>query len=477
MAESRYGTSGGVELTDALIGQLAEDAENGYDPSLFRPRTRRRGRPPIGSESAALFQVRLEPELRLALTEAADGEHTSPSELTRQALRSYLDTEHPRSMRRHSGSRRSDQRVGATQRHQSTRRGPGLADQQLLLRWADTVGARSEFPRLLRRLILETGRGVVQLGFPAGEGVSSTGWDGTVRASESTAFIPAGLSLWEVSVEKSVGRKADRDFEKRHTTPDGSLPTACTYVASSLRRWRDRAAWERTRTAQGRWAAVRAYGIDDIETWMESGPVTHAWISEHLGLGPYGLRAAESWWEGWISATNPNMTADVVLAGRSGVQEELWKRLAGSPQLTTIAASSLEDVLAFIAAVAVKASDNGDPRLLARTAFVDDVQTWRALIATPGQLLLVAATDDVAAEATAGSEHHLLVPITTRSAGDLVLPPLDAAEAAAALRRSGVDTDRQAEMLGQLARRSLVALRRRIAIKPELHEPPWAGPR
>ena len=460
MADTEYGTSGGVELTEALIERLANEAEEGYDPKQLLPRTRRRGRPPIGSDAAALFQVRLEPELREALAQAADGERTSPSEVARHALRSYLD----------DNLHRQAQEGLRVPRGRSR---PWLADQQLLLRWADTLGARSEFPRLLRRLILETGRGVVQLGFPAGEGVAVGGWDGTVRASEATAFVPRGLSLWELSVEKSVGKKADRDYEKRLSTPDGSPTDSCVYVAASLRRWRDRTVWERKRIAEGRWATVRAYGLDDIETWLESAPVTHAWISEELGMGPYGLRAAESWWTTWASATTPTMTTDLILAGRTAVRDEFWKRLAGSPQLTTIAASSLEEVLAFVAAVGAQAEANGDPRLFARTAFVDDLQTWRSLVGSSGQLVLVAASDEVAAEASSGTGHHVVVPISAPN-GDLVLPAIDASMAADALRAVGVVEDRRAEEFGQLARRSLIALRRHIAKKPELHQPVWA---
>jgi hypothetical protein len=192
---------------------------------------------------------------------------------------------------------------------------PGLIDQQELLRWANTVSARSDFPRLIRRLILETGRGVVQLGFPAGEGVSAGSWDGTVRSTEATAFIPLGLSLWELSVEKSVGRKADADYNKRTATPDGSPTTECTYVAASIRRWRERQDWARTHAADGRWKTVRAYGVDDIETWLDTAPVTHAWISERLGHAPHGLVPADTWWEDWSQATTPVIPFELVLAG------------------------------------------------------------------------------------------------------------------------------------------------------------------
>jgi hypothetical protein len=99
---------------------------------------------------------------------------------------------------------------------------PGLIDRRGRLNWADSIGARSELPRLIRRLILETGKGVVEFGFPAGEGVSAASWDGTVRSSEDAPYVPAGLSLWELSVEKSPGGKADGDYAKRTSTPDAS---------------------------------------------------------------------------------------------------------------------------------------------------------------------------------------------------------------------------------------------------------------
>lgn len=351
---------------------------------------------------------------------------------------------------------------------------PALANQQTLLRWADSVGARSEFPRLIRRLILETGRGVVQLGFPAGEGVATQSWDGTVRATEATPFIPKGLSLWELSVEKAVGKKADRDFEKRSDTPDGSPTTSSTYVAASLRRWRDRARWARERTAPDRWTDVRAYGLDDIETWLEAAPVTHAWISEELGLGPYGLRAAESWWSSWTAATTPPLTEAVVLSGRSAAAEEFTKRLAGNPQLITLKAGSAEEVLAFVAAVGQRLSTAGDARLLARTAFVNEVGTWRALLGHGSQLVLVPVSEATISEAVGNCSHHVVIPVTGGVDGDIELPPIAVAEVVTALKAGGIDDDRRADELGRLARRSIVALRRRLANKPELHVPAWA---
>jgi hypothetical protein len=178
----------------------------------------------------------------------------------------------------------------------------GLADRNDLLRWADSLAARGDFPRLIRRLILETGRGVIRLGFPAGEGIGLEGWDGAVWATETTAYIPAGLSLWEVSTQKGVKSKSEGDYAKRDSTPDGSPTQEATHVAALLRPWVDRASFAKEKEVDGKWKAVRAYGLDDIETWLESAPVTHAWLSERLGLHSHGLVAAEAWWARWSAA-------------------------------------------------------------------------------------------------------------------------------------------------------------------------------
>src|SRR6266542_5266534 len=193
---------------------------------------------------------------------------------------------------------------------------PGLIDRRGLLNWADSIGARSELPRLIRRLILETGKGVVELGFPACEGVSAGSWDGSVRASENAPYLPAGLSLWELSVEKSPGSKADGDYAKRTSTPDESPTTDAVYVAVSLRPWLKRGDWAREKAAEGRWKDVRAHGVDDVETWLESAPITHAWLSEVVGLRPYGLITAETWWSRWSAATTPPFPSAAVVAGR-----------------------------------------------------------------------------------------------------------------------------------------------------------------
>ena len=81
-------TSAGVPVTDELINQLAAEAEAGYDVTQVRRRGRRR----MGSAPAEIVPVRLDPELREALAARAESEHTTASEVIRQAVRAWLRT-------------------------------------------------------------------------------------------------------------------------------------------------------------------------------------------------------------------------------------------------------------------------------------------------------------------------------------------------------------------------------------------------
>ena len=91
MDRKSYGkTASGITITDELVDKLAREAEAGYDvEEILR---RRGGRPPIGSSAARVESVRLEPELRDALTERARRDRETVSSVIRKALRKYLET-------------------------------------------------------------------------------------------------------------------------------------------------------------------------------------------------------------------------------------------------------------------------------------------------------------------------------------------------------------------------------------------------
>lgn len=87
--EKRYRTKSGRTLTDADIEALADEvAATEYSIEAVTPR---RGRPPLGRGPAEVVPVRLDPELRDAVTARAVAEDTSTSDIIRRALRAFLD--------------------------------------------------------------------------------------------------------------------------------------------------------------------------------------------------------------------------------------------------------------------------------------------------------------------------------------------------------------------------------------------------
>jgi uncharacterized protein (DUF4415 family) len=84
-----YKTKTGKILTDADIEAMADEAERGYDVEVLK--ARRRGRPMLGTAPSEVVPVRLDPDLKQAVEARAKAEHTTTSEVIREALRRFLD--------------------------------------------------------------------------------------------------------------------------------------------------------------------------------------------------------------------------------------------------------------------------------------------------------------------------------------------------------------------------------------------------
>ncbi|PSO83760.1 MAG: hypothetical protein BRC46_14515 [Cyanobacteria bacterium QS_6_48_18] len=55
---------------------------------------------------------------------------------------------------------------------------PTLASSTDINEWANHLDARGQLPKLIRRLIAATSKGLTALSMPADEGVDLPGWDG-----------------------------------------------------------------------------------------------------------------------------------------------------------------------------------------------------------------------------------------------------------------------------------------------------------
>ena len=368
----------------------------------------------------------------------------------------------------------------------------GLVERPQLENWISSPNAQSMLPELIRRLVIETTRGIADASFPSGKGVVLPGFDGLVQgAPPGSMWVPEGSSVWELSTEADPAKKARKDFDKRHDPPAGWDKSDTSYVAVSLRQWSGTDKWEAER-AGGGWMSVRAFGLDHLVSWLAVAPATELWLADQLDLRADELTPGPVWWSDALVHTAGSYDETVVLSGRSAVAHELREQLTSGKSSVTVEAESVDDALEFIAAVAVSSADvvEGFP-LLERMVFVHGPAAWRRLAGEPsGRLLLVAADPGVAGGrsvtgghvaviAAARSGDDFAVQGASRRSSDVVsVPPLRATEVADAL--SGATADRPgmdhqlAYGLGELGRRSPAALRRALSVDDIVQVPLWA---
>ena len=356
---------------------------------------------------------------------------------------------------------------------------PLLVDATDLAFWANRRDAQALLPRLVRRLIHATVDHPKRICFRAGEGVQLGGWDGIVEIEQGNAFVPDGLSAWELSVEKKVKAKADSDYEKRCADPFGVDQSNATFVFVTARKWGGKDAWVTERNKEGTWREVRAYDADDMEAWLETAPPVHTWISILLGKHPEGARDVDGYWNDWSKATDPETSPDLVLAGRKPTLEAVHSWLVNPATPLTLRGESRAESLAVLAASIQKLEPDERERVLSRTVIVRDLATWRRLTASESRLLLVQDFEGAETIGSAMQKGHapvvLLGHADSASSNAVQIPRCSREEAARALLTMGLPSDKVGE-LATLARRSLISLHRRTSIVPEIEQPKWARP-
>ena len=192
----------------------------------------------------------------------------------------------------------------------------GLIRADDLGRWASRITSAPEFPRLVRRLVHSTGRGLRKVDFPADEAIRLAGWDGKVLADDASPFVPAGFSAWELGTNQDPRAKANDDYKKRTDNPAGIDPTQATFIFVTPRRWPGRDAWIAEKRAEGRWKDVLAFDAESLAQWLEGAPGVAAWFGPVVGTVPADVRALEAECETFKAETMPAFDLSGLLIGR-----------------------------------------------------------------------------------------------------------------------------------------------------------------
>lgn len=356
---------------------------------------------------------------------------------------------------------------------------PLLVDSTDLDKWADRLDAQSELPRLTRRLIHGTSKDLIKISFPSGEGVQLRGWDGVVLVEKGNAFIPEGLSAWELSVRKDIGTKASADYNSRTEDPKELIPSETTFVFVTPRRWPGKHDWVANCKKDEVWKDVRAYDSEDLSNWLEITHAVHIWFSRLLGKYPNGVMDFESYWAEWVNFTDPPISADLLLSGRETLIDEVsnWL-LSGDSSLSLQSESRLEAFGIFGAALQLSVISNIQS-YINRTIVVLEKNAWSSITISGSKLILIPLFDDLSNLAGITSyEHRCVFPL---GCSDIVATHITKAHrisrtsAFENLCELGVEEERAHE-LSAILRRNFSSFRRRIAVNPELQQPVWSQP-
>lgn len=351
--------------------------------------------------------------------------------------------------------------------------GPELIGAIELDSWTARDDAKGAFPELIRRLLAVT-PGITNVDVRSHEGGAAPGWDGTATSTGST-FLPSGELRFEFGTEANSKGKAQSDYDKRvrsHPDDAGSV-----FVFATPRNWAGAKRWASERTTDFEFADVKAIDAHALEGWLQASPSVHYWISERLGYRPRDAQTIESWWNSFQGRTTITLPPDFFAAGRSGASDELRAALTGAAQtdaIVTLIAQWQDDALAFVFS-ALEAHEE----LLYRAIVVTDGAAWQRLVESPFPLILVPQFEgepDLAAAVNGGHRVVLIAEpdAVVRGGKRIELRKIDRVAAREALKATVSDSNK-AEGMVALARRSVAALIRSIALEPRFRKPDWVA--
>jgi hypothetical protein len=343
---------------------------------------------------------------------------------------------------------------------------PELSD---LESWARLPRARFELPELVARLVMATVDSLVRFDFPSGRGVGRPGVDGRIETSVGTAFVPLGMSIWEVSGQEDPRGAANENYEKRTAKPPPGIdPARTTFVFVTPRNFQLHDDWEQEKRAEGVWADVRVHDQDDLANWITGAASVNAWLSDKLGK-PSRAHALEVIWREWSEATSPPTSESLVLAGREQAESRLRDWLHEPASCMAVRCADLQLAAGFCYAALRRLTPEASTpslnhqvsvsdRWLARSVVVRDDETLRLLSLERTRMLIVAleCRSEIAL-AVAGSGHHVALATSRPIHGGIELGPVDPRRVWAALEVMGLGSD-EAERLVRDSRGRLPVL-------------------
>lgn len=315
-----------------------------------------------------------------------------------------------------------------------------------------------------------------------GEGIQRRGWDGIVVTPVGNAFVPVGISAWELGTGKDVRGQAEDNFKKRTDDSLGLDTRQVSFVFVTPHKWEGKTDWCREKNELGVWKEVRVYDSANLEEWLEVAPAVDVWLARLVGKRPPGAADIAEHWENLAALTEPSLRPEVFLVSRKRETEMLSEWLTGPPTALAFEARSPVEVIDFFAAYLVALDQPQREAHEARIIIVEEREAWRALTACKNRLVLIAhprfpIEAELVAEAIRGGHHVLLSSrrFAGESAEKRILPLTYRHDLEKELVASGFNEE-EASRLARESGGSLTILKRRLAHFASTAHPLWGQP-
>ena len=337
----------------------------------------------------------------------------------------------------------------------------------------DARDAQENFPLLIRHLLLNT-PGVSAVSARAGNGVNEPGYDGVAQSDGTVSVLPPGSLLFEFGTNKDIGAKATDDYRKRVKQDDAA---SHVFVFATPRRWRGKEKWLEEYRSKGIFADVWALDADDLEAWLDVSPVSHYWISEHLGKQPDEAQTLEQWWDSFHQATQPELPLSMFTAGRESTRDTLRKLLAEAPRTITIQADWRDDCLAFIYASLAADAENQLDALDQSVIIVKSSGVWNRIARQAGKSILIPAFDGAETKPAIDNGHYVIKIVDREQVVygkvDVKLPRVSRPDVQSLLNDCGINLQKANHLAG-LARRNMPSFVRALTRDAAIQMPMWA---
>lgn len=255
-----------------------------------------------------------------------------------------------------------------------------------LKNWAGRIGAREDFPVMVRDLILASARDIGDIRhmrFPGGESSQVRGYDGDLNIAVGTTYVPTGRSIWEFGVGADAVDKFEGDYKKRAKSMNATERAQTTFVFVTPRNW-DNPKKTLPDYLKGfhdkkDFKDVRFIDGAALETWLGMhGAVGAKYARTVLERVPQkGARSTDEFWNEYSARFHPKLTEAVALCARTEQAARIVSHLMGKSGQMIFVGDGPDEVSA-VAVAAIRTAPEADRNFLeARTLIVDTDEAGR----------------------------------------------------------------------------------------------------